>query len=252
MWSGVEGRDLSGMFGDSLVKTPGVCGIPLEAQLQMDTNFHSSARDLRFCKNNLRGLYRDREELNNKLAFNQVQIDLGKDEERKAMRVFRARHRPIAPDATDRDIAFILGIPFIEGTCINGPLTKPGGPLYDVLAGSETVFAGPSIPSTPPPHLGSARLVSSTAGPVVRRTVRVVPPLLPLIHARQTAAFNAGNNDNNNLPVEAIRPLKTKRLVKKSVLTTSRGYSGKHKYFWKTTFSKRPEDSFPDLLASIK
>ena len=75
--------------------------------------------------------------------------------------------------------------------------------------------------------------------------------MLPLIHARQTAAFNAGYNDNNNLPVEAIRPLKTKRLVKKSVLTTSRRYSGKHKHFWKTTFSKRPEDSFPDLLASI-
>ena len=236
MWSGVEGRDLSGMRRDSLVKTPGACGLSVRAQLQMDIDFHSSARELRFIKSHLRGLYREQEELNNKLAFNKVQIDLGKDAERKAMRVFRTRHLPIVPDATKRDINLIVGIPFIEGTCINGPLTQPGGPFYDVAAGSETVSAGPSIPSTTP----------STAGPVFRSTVRGIPPLLPLKYARQTAAFDAGYNANNN---EARRPLKIK-LVKNSVLTTSRR-QGKHKTFWQTTFPKRSEDSFPDLLATI-
>ena len=116
MWSGVEGRDLSGMLRDSLVKTPGACGLSVRAQLQMAIDFHSSARELRCIKSHLRGLYREQEELNNKLAFNKVQIDLGKDAERKAMRVFRTRHLPIVPDATKRDINLIVGIPFIEGT----------------------------------------------------------------------------------------------------------------------------------------
>ena len=253
MWAGdgepvSSSSDPSSVAEDSLLRMPGICGIPWEAQPKMNAKFQSSARDLRFSKAFLRDLYREREGLIDKLEFNQVQINRAKDEQRSAMRVFKANHSLILPDATNRDITLVLDMSFpsLQGACTDGPLTKPDGPLYDVLAGSEPVFAGPSIPSTPPPHLGSARLVSSTAGPVFRSTVRGIPPLLPLKYARQTAAFDAGYNANNN---EARRPLKIK-LVKNSVLTTSRR-QGKHKTFWETTFPKGSEDSFPALLATI-
>ena len=284
MWDGdrepvSSSSDLSSVAENSLAKMPDVCGIPWEAQLKMDAKFQSSARDLRFCKNFLRDLYRDRDGLTDKLEFNQLQINRAEDEQRKAMRAFKANHSPILPDATNWDITHVLdmGFPSLQGACLDGPLTKPGGPLCDVLAGFEPVFddpvdyfAGPSTssahldnnnnnngPSTSSAHLGSStRRVSSTAGSVVRRSVRFVPALLPLRHARLTDAFNAGYNNNNDMPVEGIRPLKIKRLVNKSVLPTSKKHSNKN--FWKAQFSKRAPvlpasggDGFPDLLASI-
>ena len=281
MWGGdgepvSSSSDLSSVAENSLAKMPDVCGIPWEAQLKMDAKFQSSAWDLRFSKNFLRDLYRDRNGLTDKLEFNQLQINRAEDEQRKAMRVFKANHSPILPDATNWDITHVLdmGFPSLQGACLDGPLTKPGGPLCDVLAGFEPVFddpvgyfAGPSTssahldnnnnnngPSTSSAYLGSStRRVSSTAGSVVRR---IVPALLPLCHASLTDAFNAGYNNSTDMPVGGIKPLKLKRIVKKSVLATSKKYSGRS--FWTATFSKRPTvlpasagDGFPDLLASI-
>ena len=80
--------------------------------------------------------------------------------------------------------------------------------------------------------------------------------MLPLRHARLTDAFNTGYNNNNDMPVEGIKPLKIKRLVNKSVLPNSKKHSNKN--FWKAQFSKRAPvlpasggDGFPDLLASL-
>ena len=290
MWA-VDGEpvssssDPSSVTEDSLLRMPDIClrpcvkGIPWEAQPKMNAKFQSSARDLRFSKAFLRDLYREREGLTDKLEFNQLQINRAKDEQRSAMRVFKANHSLILPDATNRDITLVLDMSFpaLQGACTDGPLTKPDGPLYDVLAGFEPVsadpvdyFAGPSTssahldnnnnnngPSTSSAYLGfSTRRVSSTAGSVVRRNVRFVPPLLPLKHALRTDAFNAGYNSSTDMPAGGIKPLKLKRIVKKSVLATSKKYSGRS--FWTATFSKRPTvlpasagDGFPDLLASI-
>ena len=92
---------------------------------------------------------------------------------------------------------------------------------------------------------------------MVRRNVRFVPALLPLCHASLTDAFNAGYNNNNDMPVEGIRNLKIKRLVDKSVLPTSKKQS-KKKSFWTAQFSRRSPvlpastgDGFPYLFASI-
>ena len=279
MWDGdgepvSSSSDLSSVAENSLAKMPDVCGIPWEAQLKMDAKFQSSARDLRFCKNFLRDLYRDRDGLTDKLEFNQLQINRAEDEQRKAMRAFKANHSPILPDATNWDITHVLdmGFPSLQGACLDGPLTKPGGPLCDVLAGFEPVFddpvdyfAGPSTssahldnnsnnngPSTSSAYLGSStRRVSSTAGSVVRRNVRFVPALLPLCHASLTDAFNAGYNNNNDMPVEGIRPLKLKRLVNKSKKQSK-------KSFWTTQSSMSAPvlpvsdgDGFPYLFASI-
>ena len=284
MWDGdgepvSSSSDPSSVAEDSLLRMPGICGIPWEAQPKMNAKFQSSARDLRFSKAFLRDLYREREGLIDKLEFNQVQINRAKDEQRSAMRVFKANHSLILPDATNRDITLVLDMSFpaLQGACTDGPLTKPDGPLYDVLAGFEPVFAdpvdyfaGPSTssahldnnnnnngPSTSSAYLGSStRRVSSTAGSVVRRNVRFVPPLLPLKHALRTDAFNAGYNSSTDMPAGGIKPLKLKRIVKKSVLATSKKYSGRS--FWTATFSKRTTvlpasagDGFPDLLASI-
>ena len=80
--------------------------------------------------------------------------------------------------------------------------------------------------------------------------------MLPLRHASLTDAFNAGYNNNNDMPVKGIRPLKLKRLVNKSILPTSKKQSKKS--FWTAQFSKRAPvlpasdgDGFPDLFASI-
>ena len=282
MWDGdgepvSSSSDPSSVAEDSLLRMPGICGIPWEAQPKMNAKFQSSAGDLRFSKAFLRDLYREREGLIDKLEFNQVQINRAKDEQRSAMRVFKANHSPILPDATNWDITLVLDMSFpsLQSACTDGPLTKPDGPLYDVLAGFEPVsadpvdyFAGPSTstahldnnnycPSTSSAYLGSStRRVSSTAGSVVRRNVRFVPPLLPLKHALRTDAFNAGYNSSTDMPAGGIKPLKLKRIVKKSVLATSKKYSGRS--FWTATFSKRTTvlpasagDGFPDLLASI-
>ena len=295
MWTGEGGQVSSSSYHSNVaeesvssVMMPDVCGLRWKTPQKMDNMFQTTASDLRDCGSQLKDLYTTRGELKDKLQFIELQINRAEDEQRKAKSAFKANHFPILPDATDLDLKHVLGMDFssLQDACLCGPLTEPGGPLCDVLAGLSPefdapvdYFAGPSTssahinnnntsngPSTSSAHLISAlisshlgsstRRVSSTAGSVVRRNVRFVPALLPLRHAQRTDAFNAGYNNNNDMPVEGIRPLKIKRLVNKSVLPTSRKHSKKN--FWTAQFSRRSPvlpasngDGFPDLFASI-
>ena len=292
MWTGEGGQVSSSSYHSNVaeesvssVMMPDVCGLRWKTQQKMDYMFQTTASDLRACGSQLKDLYTTRGELTDKLQFIELQINRAEDEQRKAKSAFKANHFPILPDATNWDLDHILDMDFssLQDACLYGPLTEPGGPLCDVLAGLSLgfdapvdYFAGPSAssahvsnntnnngPSTSSAHLISAlisshlgsstRRVSSTAGSVVRR---FVPALLPLRHASLTDAFNAGYNNSTDMPAGGIKPLKLKRIVKKSVLPTSKKYSGRS--FWTATFSKRPTvlpasagDGFPDLLASI-
>ena len=273
MWNGEGGQVSSSSYYSNVaeesvssVMMPDVCGLRWKTQQKMDYMFQTTASDLRACGSQLKDLYTTRGELTDKLQFIELQINRAEDEQRKAKSAFKANHFPILPDATNWDLKHVLGMDFssLQDACLYGPLTEPGGPLCDVLAGLSPefndpvdYFGTPAGPSTSSAQLGSsARRVSSTAGSIVRRSVRFVPALLPLRHARLTDAFNAGYNNNNDMPVEGIRPLKIKRLVNKSVLPTSKKQSKKN--FWTAQFSKRAPvlpasdgDGFPDLLASI-
>ena len=288
MWNGEGGQVSSSSYHSNVaeesvssVMMPDVCGLRWKTQQKMDYMFQTTASDLRACGSQLKDLYTTRGELTDKLQFIQLQINRAEDEQRKAKSAFKANHFPILPDATNLDLKHVLGMDFssLQDACLCGPLTEPGGPLCDVLGGLSLgfdYFAGPSAssahvsnntnnndPSTTSAHLISAlisshlgsstRRVSSTAGSVVRR---FIPALLPLRHASLTDAFNAGYNNNNDMPVEGIRPLKIKRLVNKSGLPTSSKHSKKS--FWTAQFSRRAPvlpasdgDGFPDLFASI-
>ena len=292
MWNGERGQVSSSPYYSNVaeesvssVMMPDVCGLRWKTQQKMDYMFQTTASDLRACGSQLKGLYTTRGELTDKLQFIELQINRAEDEQRKAKSAFKANHFPILPDATNWDLKHVLCMDFssLQDACLCGPLTEPGGPLCDVLGvlslgfdAPVDYFAGPSAssahvsnntnnndPSTSSAHLISAlisshlgsstRRVSSTAGSVVRR---FIPALLPLCHASLTDAFNAGYNNNNDMPVEGIRPLKIKRLVNKSVLPTSRKHSKKS--FWTAQFSRRAPvlpasdgDGFPDLFASI-
>ena len=286
MWSGEREQVSSSPYYSNVaeesvssVMMPDVCGLRWKTPQKMDNMFQTTASDLGDCGSQLKGLYTTRGELKDKLQFIELQINRAEDEQRKAKSALKANHLPILPDATNWDFKHVLGMDFssLQNACLCGPLTEPGGPSCDVLGGLSLGFdapvdnsAGPSAssahvsnntnnngPSTSSAHLGSStRRVSSTAGSVVRRNVRFVPALLPLRHASLTDAFNAGYNNNNDMPVEGIRPLKIKRLVNKSVLPTSRKHSKKN--FWTAQFSMRAPvlpasdgDGFPDLFASI-
>ena len=291
MWSGEREQVSSSPYYSNVaeesvssVMMPDVCGLRWKTPQKMDNMFQTTASDLRDCGSQLKGLYTTRGELKDKLQFIELQINRAEDEQRKAKSALKANHLPILPDATNWDFKHVLGMDFssLQNACLCGPLTEPGGPLCDVLGGLSLGFdapvdnsAGPSAssahvsnntnnngPSTSSAHLISAlisshlgsstRQVSSTAGFVVRRSI---PALLPLRHASLTDAFNAGYNDNNDMPVEGIRSLKIKRLVNKSGLPTSRKHS--KKTFWTAQFSQRAPvpasngDGFPDLFASI-
>ena len=262
---------------------PCVGGIPWETQTTRNAQFQSAAAGVRFSMGVIRGLYMERERLTkeqgkvtNALDFNLVQINQAEEERRSVLRVFKSAHSTIVPDATTRDITGTLSISFpdLTSACTVGPLTKPDGPLYDELAEFEPVtaapvdlYAGPSTSTARFDHNNNAntisepstssayRLVSSTAGPVVRRIGKTVPALLPLKHAVKTEAFNIGyNNSRPTMPSERqgrweIKPIKLKRNVRKAVLP------GSKKEFWETfsntVFSKRTSASFPVLLATI-
>ena len=150
----------------------------------------------------------------------------------------------------------------LSAAALFGPLTGPHGPFHDLLTEFTPDFNAPVDYFTTPagPSTSSARLVSSTAGPVVRRSV---PTLLPIRHARRTTAFEAGfrsvgfttGPNNNNKPVETIKPLKIKRLLIKPILPVGRKPSKKE--FWKSQVVKtKPvllvsgEENYLDLLAS--
>ena len=245
---------------------PCVGGIPWETQTTRNAQFQSAAAGVRFSMGVIRGLYRERERLTkeqgkvtNALDFNLVQINQAEEERRSVLRVFKSAHSTIVPDATTRDITGSLSMSFPDLTtaCTVGPLTKPDGPLYDELANIEPVtdtpvclYAGPSTSTARFDHNNNAntirepstssayRLVSSTSGPVVRRSGKIVPVLLPLEHVVKTEAFNTGyHNSRPTMPSErrgpwGIKPLKLKRSVRKDVL------SGSKKEFWETFNSK--------------
>ena len=280
---------------------PCVGGIPWETQTTRNAQFQSAAAGVRFSMGIIRDLYREREKLTkekgkvtNALDFNLVQINQAEEERRSVLRVFKSAHSTIVPDATTRDITGTLSMSFpdLTTTCTVGPLTKPDGPLYDELANIEPVtdtpvciYAGPSTSTArfdrnnnantirEPSTSSAYRLVSSTSGPVVRRSGKIVPALLPLEHVVKTEAFNTGYTGYNNIrptmPSERrgrweLKPIKLKKSVRKAALP------GSNKEFWETVgntvrrkqtvLSKRTAslplptaagDSYSDLLATI-
>ena len=279
MWNGEGGQvssssDYSNVAEDSIFSSllmPDGCGIPWEKQLQMSWQFQTANSNLKICKNRLKGLYDARDELTDKQNLIQLKINRAEASQRKAECALQTCHYPILPDVTNKDIECVLKLdgPALQEAALSGPLTNPHGPLFDLLTGFTPYFndpvdyfATPAGPSTSSARLGSsARLVSSTAGPVVRRSI---PTLLPIRHARRTSAFDAGfrsvefttgpnNNHNNNKPVETIKPLKLKRLLIKPVLPSCRKPSKKE--FWQSQVIKNVlptsgEEDYPDLLAS--
>ena len=273
MWNGEGGQvssssDYSSVAEDSIfssVLMPDGCGIRWEKQLQMSWQFQTANSNLKVCKNRLKGLYDARDELTDKQNLIQLKINRAEASQRKAEGSFKTCHYPILPDANNKDIECVLklGGPALQAAALFGPLTDPHGPLFDLLTGFTPCFNAPvDYFATPAgPSTSSARLVSSTAGPVVRRSV---PTLLPIRHARRTTAFDAGfrsvefatgPNNNNNKPVETIKPLKVKRLLIKPILPSCRKPSKKE--FWQSQVVKNApvlpasgEENYLDLLAS--
>ena len=274
MWNGEGGQvssssDYSSVAEDpifSSILMPDDCGIRWETQLQMRMKFQTANSSLKVCKNRLKGLYDARDELTDKQTLIQLQIKRAEASQRKAEGSFKTCHYPILPDATNKDIECMLKLDGSshQAAALFGPLTGPHGPLFDLLTEFTPDFTAPVDYFTTPvgPSTSPARLVSSTAGPVVRRSV---PTLLPIRHARRTTAFEAGfrsvgfttgpNNNNNNKPVETIKPLKIKRLLIKPILPVGRKPSKKE--FWKSQVVKTEpvllasgEKNYLDLLAS--
>ena len=277
MWNGEGGQvssssDYSSVAEDpifSSILMPDDCGIRWETQLQMRMKFQTANSSLKVCKNRLKGLYDARDELTDKQTLIQLQIKRAEASQRKAEGSFKTCHYPILPDANNKDIECMLKLDgsSLQAAALFGPLTDPHGPLFDLLTGFTPYFnapvdyfATPAGPSTSSARLGSsARLVSSTAGPVVRRSV---PTLLPIRHARRTTAFDAGfrsveftTGPNNNKPVETIKPLKVKRLLIKPILPICRKPSKKE--FWQSQVVKNApvlpasgEEDYLDLFAS--
>jgi len=260
--------DYSSVAEDSIfssVLMPDGCGIRWEKQLQMSWQFQTANSNLKVCKNRLKGLYDARDELTDKQTLIQLQINRAEASQRKAEGSFKTCHYPILPDATNKDIECMLKLDgsSLSAAALFGPLTGPHGPFFDLLTEFTPDFNAPVDYFTTPagPSTSSARLVSSTAGPVVRRSV---PTLLPIRHARRTTAFDAGfrsvefatgPNNNNNKPVETIKPLKVKRLLIKPILPICRKPSKKE--FWKSQVVKNApvlpasgEEDYLDLLAS--
>ena len=285
MWNGEGGQvssssDYSSVAEDpifSSILMPDDCGIRWETQLQMRMKFQTANSSLKVCKNRLKGLYDARDELSDKQTLIQLQIKRAEASQRKAEGSFRTCHYPILPDATNKDIECMLKLDgsSLSAAALFGPLTGPHGPFFDLLTEFTPDFNAPVDYFTTPagPSTSSARLVSSTAGPVVRAVrpgrpvVRAVPTLLPLRHASLTSAFDAGfrsvefttgpnnNNNDNNKPVETIKSLKVKRLLIKPILPSCRKPSKKE--FWQSQVVKNApvlpasgEEDYLDLLAS--
>ena len=266
MWNGEGGQvssssDYSNVAEDSIFSSillPDDCGIRWETQLQMRVKFKTANRNLTVCKNRLKRLYNGRDELKDKLTLIQLQINRAEAAQRKAEGSFKTCHYPILPDFTNKDIECVLkmgGHALQEAALSMVRITDPDSPLFDDLTKFTPYFNDPVDYFTTPagPSTSSARLVSSTAGPVVRAVrpgrpvVRAVPTLLPLRHASLTSAFDAGfrsvefttgpnNNHNTNKPVETIKPLKLKRLVIQSVLPSCKKPSKKE--FWQSQVNK--------------
>ena len=275
MWNGEGGQvssssDYSNVAEDSIFSSillPDACGIRWETQMQMRMKFKTANRNLTVCKNRLKRLYNGRDELKDKLTLIQLQINRAEAAQRKAEGSFKTCHYPILPDFTNKDMECVLkmgGHALQEAALSMVRITDPDSPLFDDLTKFTPYFNDPVDYFTTPagPSTSSARLVSSTAGPVVRRSV---PTLLPIRHARRTTAFEAGfrsvgfttgpNNNNNNKPVETIKPLKVKRLLIKPILPICRKPSKKE--FWKSQVVKNApvlpasgEEDYLDLLAS--
>ena len=253
MWNGEGGQvssssDYSSVAEDpifSSILMPDDCGIRFETQLQMRMKFQAANSSLKVCKNRLKGLYDARDELTDKQTLIHLQIDRAEASQRKAEGSFKTCHYPILPDATNKDIECMLKLDgsSLSAAALFGPLTGPHGPFFDLLTEFTPDFNAPVDYFTTPagPSTSSVRLVSSTAGPVVRRSV---PTLLPIRHARRTTAFDAGfrsvefatGPNNNNKPVETIKPLKLKRLVIQSVLPSCKKPSKKE--FWQSQVNK--------------
>ena len=282
MWNGEGGQvssssDYSNVAEDSIFSSillPDDCGIRWETQLQMRMKFKTANRNLTVCKNRLKRLYNGRDELKDKLTLIQLQINRAEAAQRKAEGSFKTCHYPILPDFTNKDIECVLkmgGHALQEAALSMVRITDPDSPLFDDLTKFTPYFNDPVDYFTTPagPSTSSARLVSSTAGPVVRAVrpgrpvVRAVPTLLPLRHASLTSAFDAGfrsvefttgpnNNNDNNKPVETIKSLKVKRLLIKPILPVCRKPSRKE--FWQLQSqvikNASGEEDYIDLLAS--
>ena len=275
MWNGEGGQvssssDYSNVAEDSIFSSllmPDSCGVPWKKQLKMNWRFQTANSSLTICKSRLKGLYATRDELTDKQSLNQLRITRAEAAQRKAEGSFKTCHYPILPDFTNKDMECVLkmgGHALQEAALSMVRITDPDSPLFDDLTKFTPYFNDPVDYFTTPagPSTSSARLVSSTAGPVVRRSV---PTLLPIRHARRTTAFEAGfrsvgfttgpNNNNNNKPVETIKPLKIKRLLIKPILPVGRKPSKKE--FWKSQVVKtKPvllvsgEENYLDLWAS--
>ena len=272
MWNGEGGQvssssDYSNVAEDSIFSSillPDDCGIRWETQLQMRMKFKTANRNLTVCKNRLKRLYNGRDELKDKLTLIQLQINRAEAAQRKAEGSFKTCHYPILPDFTNKDMECVLkmgGHALQEAALSMVRITDPDSPLFDDLTKFTPYFNDPVDYFTTPagPSTSSARLVSSTSGPVVR----AVPTLLPLRHASLTSAFDAGfrsvefttgpnNNNDNNKPVETIKSLKVKRLLIKPILPVCRKPSRKE--FWQLQSqvikNASGEEDYIDLLAS--
>ena len=257
MWNGEGGQvssssDYSNVAEDSIFSSllmPDSCGVPWRKQLKMNWQFQTANSSLTICKSRLKGLYATRDELMDKQSLIQLKITRAEAAQRKAEGSFKTCHFPILPDATNKDFECVLklgGHALQEAALSMVRLTDPDNPLFDLLTEFTPYFNDPvDYFATPAgPSTSSARMVSSTAGPVVRRSV---PILLPIRHAILTSAFDAGyrsvefttgpnNNHNTNKPVETIKPLKLKRLVIQSVLPSCKKPSKKE--CWQSQVNK--------------